>query len=493
MFQPWRIQLRQAEEALKADRLEEAQELLSRGDVRDYQPAKRLLSELAGRFAARGRRRSDLGASSAGWRDLETAMKLGGDDAAVGGLRELLVGRTLEEAERFLAAGDAPAALARLSALDGHHAATPEVRRLRQVALKVDVARRLEREGRFAQAEATLAGAVALRPDLKHLEEYQGGLKKKATETVQLRERLHDALEYGRWNEALGYAERLLEAVPGDRVAKEARDRAWSAVNLPLGLGRGEGGGHVPRESSDWIVAKIQEATPLGSLAAPLPKGDGTRMNGHSPHAAGRSANLGQRDAAQRFVLWIDGVGGYLVCEGGEIVLGQPVPGSPADVPILGDLSRQHATIRRSGEGYVISPRKETKIDGKAISDVAPLGDGVLIELGEGVRLRFRRPHPLSASARLEFASRHRTQPPVDGVILMAESLVLGPAANSHVVCRNWPRNVVLFHQQGELHCRTSGALEIDGVVLDGRGGLNRNSTVRGEEFSLSLEEVVSG
>lgn len=490
MFQPWRIQLRQAEEALKANRLEEARELLNQGDVREYQPAKRLMSELAGRFAARGRRRADLGASSAGWRDLETAMNLGGDDAAVGGLRELLVGRTLEEAERFLAAGDAQAALARLAALDDHHAATPEVRRLRQTALKVDIALRLEREGRFAQAEATMAGAVALRPDLKHLADYQARLKKSATETVQLRERLHDALEHTvsdakRWNEVLSYAERLLEIVPGDRVAKEARDRAWEAVRLPRPLaGRGEKppAKRLASESSDWIVAKMQkdvDAHGNRPQSSPLPTGEAARMNGH-PHTP----------AGQRFLLWIDGVGGYLVCEGNEIVLGQPVAGCHVDVPILGDLSRQHATIRRSGEGYLISARKETKIDGKPIADLAPLYDGAMIELGEGVRFRFRRPHPLSASARLEFASRHRTQPPVDGVILMAESLVLGPAANSHVVCRDWPRDVVLFHQQGDLCCRSGGAMEIDGAPCHDRGRLTRTSLVRGEDFSLSLEEV---
>ena len=126
-------------------------------------------------------------------------------------------------------------------------------------------------------------------------------------------------------------------------------------------------------------------------------------------------------EPAPRFVLWIDGVGGYLVCEGQQVVLGQPVPGSPADVPILGDVSRNHATIRRSGEGYLIDPRRSVRIDGKSIASVASLSDGNLIELGSGgVKLRFRRPHPLSGTARLEFASRHRTQPAVDAVLLMA-------------------------------------------------------------------------
>ena len=44
--------------------------------------------------------------------------------------------------------------------------------------------------------------------------------------------------------------------------------------------------------------------------------------------------------------------------------------------------------------------------------------------------------HVLSASARLEMVSRHRTQPHVDGILLMAESCVLGPKWQNHVVCR---------------------------------------------------------
>ena len=42
-----------------------------------------------------------------------------------------------------------------------------------------------------------------------------------------------------------------------------------------------------------------------------------------------------------RCILWVDAVGGYLVCLGDEIVLGQAIPGTTVDVPILADLSRR--------------------------------------------------------------------------------------------------------------------------------------------------------
>ena len=191
-----------------------------------------------------------------------------------------------------------------------------------------------------------------------------------------------------------------------------------------------------------------------------------------------------------RFLLWVDAVGGYWVCLGETIVLGQPVRRQTIDVPILGDLSSRHARIRRDDEGYLIEAIREVRVQGRPVSHMVSLSDGDLIQLGEGVRLRFRRPHTLSATARLDFLSHHRTQPSADGVLLMADSCVLGPKPHSHVVCHKWPAEVILYRHDEELFCRTAGVLEIDGMRHKGRGRVMPNSRVAGEWFSLSLEQI---
>ena len=150
------------------------------------------------------------------------------------------------------------------------------------------------------------------------------------------------------------------------------------------------------------------------------------------------------------------------MCLGDEIVLGQAVPDDMPDVPILGDLSRRQAVIRRDEEGYVIDPVRLVKVDGRTIERPTTLADGRLIELGAGVRLRFRRPHPLSGTARLEFVSPHRTQPALDGVLLMADSCILGPGPQSHIIARDLAAEVVLFRQGAGLACRADGELPID-------------------------------
>ncbi|MFO7901980.1 MAG: FHA domain-containing protein [Planctomycetota bacterium] len=192
-----------------------------------------------------------------------------------------------------------------------------------------------------------------------------------------------------------------------------------------------------------------------------------------------------------RFLLWIDGVGGYLVCLANETVLGQATLDNPVDVPIQADVSRQHAKIHRQGDGYIIEPFHATWVNGQAIHGKTLLSPGDLLELGRGVRLFFRQPHALSASARLDFASRHRTSPRADGILLMAESCVLGPQRRNHVICRDWENDVVLYRRDGELCCRAVDSIEIDGQRCDGRATLAPNSHVSGSDFSMSLEALV--
>jgi len=190
------------------------------------------------------------------------------------------------------------------------------------------------------------------------------------------------------------------------------------------------------------------------------------------------------------FLLWIDAVGGYRVCLGDEVILGQPSRHQAVDVPILGDLSSRHARIRRDGEGYLIEAIREVGVAGRPVRPVATLSDGSVIQLGRAVRLVFRCPHALSATARLDFASRHRTQPSADAVLLMADACVLGPGPHSHVVCPDWPAEVILYRHDDELYCRTTGVLEVDGVKHKKRSRIHRNSRIAADWFSINLEPL---
>lgn len=468
MFQPWRLKIKEAETALHDGRLEEAGRMLRQSDVCEFLPAKKLMRRLAGQMAHRGKRRMAEGQSSAGWHDLEAAESLGADAKLVAQVRNDYISRRLREVENYLRAGETSTAIGRLDELVRRGAATEEVRLWKQTAARIHAADRLCRQGLFVQAEAELASAALLRPGLSGF--LESGRKACRVKAVQVREhvgQLHAALLASDWTKALAEAESLIELCPEHATALAARRKAWATVGMSQLAARPAA---VVSAKHHFAARKIMQDSPPPS-----------------------AAEVSSADAApgSRFQLWVDGVGGYLVCTGPEVTIGQPVSGNPVDVPILADISRRHAIIRRDGESYLLNPLRPVKINGRTVENSTTLADGCLIEMGSGLQLRFRRPHPLSATARLDFVSRHRSQPAADGILLLADSCILGPGNGAHVPCRNWAHDVMLYQQEGQLYCRATDKLEIDGISApDGNGPIGRNSRIAGEDFSISLEEI---
>jgi hypothetical protein len=113
--------------------------------------------------------------------------------------------------------------------------------------------------------------------------------------------------------------------------------------------------------------------------------------------------------------------------------------------------------------------------------------------LGSSVEILFRQSSPVSATARLEIVSRHRLPLAVEGVILMAETCILGSTAQAHVPAPQLETPVVLFRQSGKLWCRVAGKFEVDGRPHQGRAALGLRSNVRGEVFSFSVEPLAAG
>jgi hypothetical protein len=189
--------------------------------------------------------------------------------------------------------------------------------------------------------------------------------------------------------------------------------------------------------------------------------------------------------------LWIDAVGGFLVCLDDCVAIGQPSAGEQLALPILADLSRRHAVIRRDAGAYVLEPLQQTRIDGREITTTTLLADNHVIQLGDNVRIRFNKPHALSATARLTLESHHKTQPSADAVLLMADSCVLGPNRHCHVRCRQWKRDVVVFRQNDQLFCRADEPLSIDGVAAAGQNEIHSGARVEGEDFSFAWETLM--
>jgi hypothetical protein len=197
------------------------------------------------------------------------------------------------------------------------------------------------------------------------------------------------------------------------------------------------------------------------------------------------------------FAVWIDGVGCFWLTSRDRVRIGGPAspsgsssePQSLSDIAILSDLKRHHATIVRTNEGYFLEALGPVRVAGREVLDRAMLLDGALIELGRSVRLRFRQPTALSLSARLEFASDHRPAQSVDGIVLLADTCLMGPSEDQHIVCPDWPGQVLLVQQSPELTCRSRLELTINGRKLQGSCVLRSGDIVMGNDWRFRIEQ----
>jgi hypothetical protein len=208
--------------------------------------------------------------------------------------------------------------------------------------------------------------------------------------------------------------------------------------------------------------------------------------------ASVRTEPGGATEPANRFLLWIDGIGGYLVCLSSRMTIGQAVPETTVDVPMFADVSRLHATLTRDSEGYLLEAVRPLQVNGQAV-EKALLQEGDRVTLGASCQLQFRQPVPVSATARLDLVSGHRLALAVDAVILMADTLVLGPGQQSHVTLADLRQPVVLFRQKTGLGIRFAGNFAVDGQRCLERGTLKPSSMVSGDDFTFAIEPAGTG
>lgn len=212
-----------------------------------------------------------------------------------------------------------------------------------------------------------------------------------------------------------------------------------------------------------------------------------------SDYVLGSDTSPGSGD---KFVVWIDRVGAFLLCLksevtiGGPVAQGAPAEGRAADVALLANLSRRHATFVRSGESYVLKAHAPSQVAGRTVHDRVDLGDGYVLALGANVQLKFRLPSVMSGTARIEFLSDHRPAYAADGVILMDETCLIGPGPENHIRCPGWPTSVLLFRREGRLWCKSRDDLFLGGRHAPEGGELEPGVVVTGSDIRFRLEEM---
>ena len=193
----------------------------------------------------------------------------------------------------------------------------------------------------------------------------------------------------------------------------------------------------------------------------------------------------------KRLIAWIDEIGGFLICLNDEIFIGQPTGEGGVDIPVRADLSRV-GMPRFAAKGKTTSslPSTPPRWMARLLTGPIVLRNHALIELGDSLRLRFTRPHTLSATAVLRIESKHKTEPAVDAIVLMSESCVLGPGSHSHIQCPTWKNDLVLFRRGDDLQFRAKELVEFNDHPGTTSGIITADCRISGENFALSFEEI---
>ena len=140
---------------------------------------------------------------------------------------------------------------------------------------------------------------------------------------------------------------------------------------------------------------------------------------------------------APRWRLWIDGCGGFLLLSGNSWSVGGLTNETGADVCVRADWPRFAGTIERDGADYFWNGARSS-----ASRELITSGQPLPVP-GSAVAT-LEQPSPLCDSAVLRLDPPHRFDQHVDGVVLVNETLLVGPSPDCHIRCRESSDRAVL-------------------------------------------------
>ncbi len=463
-----RTQLRRAEKLLSQGELEAAATLALQNRLAEKSFARVFCTDLTQVLFQQARQQAAVREFSGAWQSLNLASRLGNhfDARRVVQARQSLLEETLHAAECWLQDENLSAAQAALEHLSRQHILDCRADRIHWTIAKVRESEAKADAGQWKQAVIALDEAVSRHPELAWLSARATRLKDKMQRATDLANRLQNALLGSHWNDVRQVSCELLGISPHYPIAADALRRCQQADSRPAKPSRQAAAVPVPENA---VAAEA------------LNRGPGNPSRAESPPGP---------VAARRFLWWVDGVGGYLACTGGEWLLGRAVPDAAIEIPIQGDLSRRHAKITRSGSDYLLTPFAVTRLDGRIIDRPTLLRHGQVIQLGDHVRICFLLPHPYSASAKLEVLSRHRTLPWADAILLVADTVLIGARANSHIVSPSLDQPLVMTFDSIGWRCRQGGSALVAGQAWPAGHPLPTDSVVIVEGLSMSLETI---
>lgn len=483
---PWLV-LRQAQEAVANHRPEEAHKLIEPLIAEGYRKAWRLAREIVKDYVVRATKFLDQHNNDAAWRDLLAAEALNTGEKVVADLRQTMGRLGLVQARASLEAGDPAETITLVEKLRERGVRHPDLSKLEEAAQDWGLAIELADRGEFLRSLAELDKLRPKLPCTKTIfDRFRGTVEDRHNRFRSAVARLYDAAEARHWREALTAADEVLNLAPEHREARAIRGKAWLAA-APV---------TADYQEARQFDAEIRRGVETAAVAA-MSKGSTqpypSRTDSNSTHSSSPSPGTSATTSLpKRFLLWVDSVGGYLVCLANRVTFGQATSEGPVDVPLFADVSRLHAEISRDGEGYVVESGKSVLVNGSEATR-AVLATGDRVTLGATCQFLFHKPVAASSTARLELTSGHRLPVAVDGVLLMGNEVMLGPGPDAHIILPHVPAPILIYRSKEGLGVRVPGGqFRIDDRPCNDRAILPLPAVVTAESFTFALEPVAS-
>ncbi len=451
--------------------------------VEGYRKANRLLREVAGVYVARGEKSLRADNAEAAWKDLLSAEALNTGDSRIRTLRTALTRIGVAECAAALEAGRPVHVLTVIGRMRDRQVQRPDLEAMELIARDWVQAMEMADRGDFLLARTTLERLrprMAMAPSTG-LDDFLQQLDERHQRYLSAIEKLSQAADSHTWSDAAQWAGEVIAVAPNHREARTIQLRAWESLKPSTATNN-----HVRPSTGTYYPSPVTLLTmPAGSASPqPIPSLVSESRNGNSSFSGSSQSGI-----PKRFLLWIDGVGGYLVCMNNRITFGQATADSPIDVPLFADVSRMHAELARDGEGYMVESQRGLHVNGMP-NDRTLLKCGDRVTLGDTCQFLFRQPVSISPSARLELVSGHRLPLAVDGVLLMADNLILGPGQQTHIILPWASANVILYRSKDGLGVKFAGSFTVDNSPCRERANLTLPASIASDSFSFTIEPV---
>ena len=199
-----------------------------------------------------------------------------------------------------------------------------------------------------------------------------------------------------------------------------------------------------------------------------------------------------------RYLLWVDGVGVFLLCLDSHITFGGIRQDSKqADVSFMTNLSRRHLTLSRSNGGYQFIPHDLVTFQNRQIpaEETTSLKKSATWEMGEDVKIQFRQPTVLSLTAVLDFPGVHRPlvghpRTSVDRVVLMDQNCLIGAGKGQHIEVADCQHGMILYRSKNQLLCKSKGPIFKNSKPLNPSDSVQSSDIISGGDLRFRLEAV---